>query len=127
MQCSCSANSSVFVFPPKRRAASSAPAVLLDASQSFDPDASAGPDTNTGTGAGIATSPLSYLWVCAPASECPTLPNGGSPVLSVPAALFVGAAADTVPLTPILLEILRVKSSSHCLESSLAPFPSAPV
>jgi hypothetical protein len=62
------------------------------------------------TGAGSASSPLSYLWVCAPASECPALfssgavaSRSGSPVLSMPASLFVGGATETVPLPPVLL------------------------
>jgi hypothetical protein len=89
------------------RAASAAPAVTLDASLSFDPDVSDGPDIG---GSGSASSPLSYLWVCAPASECPALfssgaatSQSGSPVFSMPASLFVGGAAETVPLRPVLL------------------------
>ncbi len=80
------------------RAASNAAAVTLDASLSFDPDVSDGPDS----GLGAALSSLSFLWVCTPVASCPTLPNGGSvavgglPALSIPAALFVGSAADTV-------------------------------
>ncbi len=79
------------------RAASNAAAVTLDASLSFDPDVSDGPDTGPG-----ASLSLSYLWVCEPTSSCPSLPNGGAvavgglPALSIPAALFVGGAADTV-------------------------------
>jgi hypothetical protein len=101
MQCSCSANSPFVCASAKPRAASTAPAVLLDARQSFDPDTSAGPDTGTAL---QSSPPLSYLWVCAPTPECPALPNGGavaaggSPVFSIPAALFVGAAVETVQL-----------------------------
>ena len=101
MQCSCSANLPFVCASVKPRAASTAPAVLLDAGQSFDPDTSAGPDTGTAL---QSSPPLSYLWVCAPTPQCPALPNGGavtmggSPMYSIPAALFVGATVDLVQL-----------------------------
>ncbi len=107
------------------RAAAAAPAVTLDASLSFDPDVSDGPGIS---GSGSALSPLSYLWVCAPASECPALfssgaatSQSGSPVLSMPASLFVSGAIETVPLPPVLFETL-CKSTTHCLESSNSIF-----